>query len=329
MEKTKEKHYNNANHRNVNTRRKNNKKSQSRGKGKTARKVILAIVFVLLVFFVIRMTENGWTYGGFLATIMGHNSKTVDRLEPIYVVVTGESQGLTDSIMLCKYDPKANNAYIISIPRDTFVGDNQNRATANDKINTLYERSPEKLLQEINEITGLNVKYYVNIDTKGLRELIDSIGGVKFNVPIDMDYDDPTKDLHIHLKAGEQVLDGNKAEQVVRFRHNNDSSSYPSEYGDNDIGRMRTQREFISTLVNQLLQKKSISKISEYVKIAKRNVKTNFNFDDIKDYIPYMVDFKTENMETKTLPGEPKLCNGVWLYIPNHSKVQELITEIK
>ena len=319
MDKTKEKHYANA----------KSKNGHNKAKHKNIKKVILAIFFVLLVLFVIRMTENGWSYGGFLATIMGHNSKTVDKLEPIYVVITGESQGLTDSIMLCKYDPKSNNAYIISIPRDTFVGDNQNRATANDKINTLYERSPEKLLQKINEITGLNVKYYVNIDTKGLRELIDSTGGVKFNVPINMDYDDPTQDLHIHLKAGEQVLNGEKAEQVVRFRHNNDGSSYPSEYGDNDIGRMRTQREFISTLVTQLLQKKSISKISEYVKIAKRNVKTNFNFDDIKDYIPYMVDFKTQNMKTYTLPGEPKLCNGVWLYIPSDSKVQELITEIK
>lgn len=329
MTNTKEKHRSNTKHGNVNTRKKNNKRNKKGGNGKTVRRVIGVLFLVLLIFFCIRMTENGWTYGGFLATIMGHNSKTVDKLEPIYVVVTGESQGLTDSIMLCKYDPKANHAYIISIPRDTFVGNNQNRATANDKINTLYERSPEKLLQEVNEITGLNVKYYVNIDTKGLRELIDSIGGVEFNVPIDMDYDDPTQDLHIHLKAGEQVLNGDKAEQVVRFRHNNDGSSYPSEYGDNDIGRMRTQREFISTMVNQLLQKKSISKIKDYISIAKRNVKTNFNFEDIKHYIPYMVDFKTENMETSTLPGEPKLCNGVWLYIPNDGKVESLINEIK
>lgn len=327
--RTKERHHSNSNHRHVDSRNGHNKKYKKKSKGKVIARVIGILFFVLLAFFVIRMTENGWTYGGFLATIMGHNYKTVDKLEPIYVVVTGESQGLTDSIMLCKYDPKANNAYVISIPRDTFTGENQNKATAYDKINTLYERSPEKLLQEINEITGLNVKYYVNIDTKGLRELIDELGGVNFDVPIDMDYDDPTQDLHIHLKAGYQLLDGDKAEQVVRFRHNNDGSSYPSDYGDNDIGRMRTQREFLSTLAKQLLSKKSIGKISQYIKIAKKNVKTNFNFDDIKDYIPYMVDFKTENMETTTLPGEPKLCNGVWLYIPNTSKVEELVSEIK
>ena len=59
------------------------------------------------------MTDNGWTYGGFLATCLGHTSKTVDTLEPIYIIVTGESQGLTDTIMLCEYNPKENTANII------------------------------------------------------------------------------------------------------------------------------------------------------------------------------------------------------------------------
>lgn len=85
-----------------------------------------------------------------------------------------------------------------------------------------------------------------------------------------MDYDDPTQDLHIHLKAGYQLLDGNKAEQVLRFRHNNDGTSYPSSYGDNDIGRMRTQREFLKILMKQVANKKLITNSKEYIRIAKR-----------------------------------------------------------
>lgn len=274
------------------------------------------------------MTENGWSYGGFLATVLGHDHKTVDKLEPIYIVVTGESQGLTDSIMLCQYNPKKNTADIISIPRDTFIGQNESSATSYDKINTLYARSPEKLLEKVNEITGLNVKYYMNIDTKGLRDLIDAMGGVYFDVPIDMDYDDDGQDLHIHLKAGYQLLDGDKSEQVVRFRHNNDGSSYPASYGDNDIGRMRTQRAFITTLMEQLLNKKSVFKIKSYTDILKDNVTTNFNLDDIIHYIPYMVDFKMNNLNTTTLPGQPKLCNGVWLFIPDYSEVNVLMQEM-
>ena len=140
-----------------------------------------------------------------------------------------------------------------------------------------------------------------------------------------MDYDDPTQDLHIHLKAGYQLLDGNKAEQVVRFRHNNDGTSYPSSYGDNDIGRMRTQREFIKVLVKQVANKNLLKNSKSYIKIAKENITTNFNLDTAIDYLPYIIDFNTENLKTTTLPGEPKKCNGVWLYIADDKKTDETI----
>ena len=281
---------------------KNNTNNINKRKNKKIRKKILTIfIFVIVILatlFIIRMNENGWTYGGFLATILGHNSKTAEKLGTVYIVVTGESQNLTDSIMVCAYNPKSNKATIMSIPRDTYTGSNQSKAAASDKINTLYQKSPQKLLDEVNEITGLNIKYYMNIDTKGLQELIDSIGGVNFDVPINMDYDDPTQDLHIHLKAGKQLLDGDKAEQVLRFRHNNDGTSYPSSYGDNDIGRMKTQREFIKVLIQQISNKKSLSDFKQYAQIVKNNVTTNFNIDDIINYIPYIIDFNTENLET-------------------------------
>lgn len=311
---------------------KNNTNNINKRKNKKIRKKILTIflfvIVILATLFIIRMNENGWTYGGFLATILGHNSKTAEKLGTVYIVVTGESQNLTDSIMVCAYNPKSNKATIMSIPRDTYTGSNQSKAAASDKINTLYQKSPQKLLDEVNEITGLNIKYYMNIDTKGLQELIDSIGGVNFDVPIDMDYDDPTQDLHIHLKAGKQLLDGDKAEQVLRFRHNNDGTSYPSSYGDNDIGRMKTQREFIKVLIQQISNKKSLSDFKQYAQIVKNNVTTNFNIDDIIDYIPYIIDFNTENLKTTTLPGEPKKCNGVWLYIPNDEEIDKIIKDM-
>lgn len=327
MNTTKDKYqksqYLNKNINNNNNSIKHNNNIKKRKNQKIRKKILTILMFLIVILgtlFIIRMNENGWTYGGFLATILGHNSKTVDNLDTMYIVVTGESQNLTDSIMVCTYNPKDNQATIMSIPRDTYIGSNQNKASASDKINTLYKKSPESLLKEINKITGLNINYYINIDTKGLREVIDSIGGVYFKVPIDMDYDDQTQNLHIHLKAGNQLLDGDKAEQVLRFRHNNDGTSYPATYGDNDIGRMRTQREFIKILIQQISNKKSLKNIKQYIQIVKNNVTTNFDLDDIIDYIPYIIDLNAENIETTTLPGEPKKYNGVWLYIPNNQQ---------
>lgn len=314
-------------------RQKNETKTCKRHKDKKRRGlqkvlVTIAFIFVILVtLFVIRMSENGWTYGGLLATFLGHNKDTVNRLDTVYIVVTGESQNLTDTIMIVAFNPKQSKLTMMSVPRDTYTDQKKSKATASDKINTLYNKSPETLINKINDITGFDLKYYINVDTKGLRELVDAVDGIYYDVPMDMDYDDDTQDLHIHLKAGYQLLDGNKAEQLVRFRHNNDGSSYPASYGDNDLGRMRTQREFLKELLKQIKSKHLISNLSKYISIAKKNVETNVNMDEMKHYLPYLVDFNPEDIDSCSLPGMPEKCNGVWLYIPDKSKVKELVDE--
>ena len=115
-------------------------------------------------------------------------------------------------------------------------------AKPKDKINSIYsEKNPDKILSKINELTGLNIQYYVTIDNNALIKLVDILGGIEYDVPIDMNYDDKTQNLHIHLKKGVQLIDGKKAEMLLRFRHNNNGTSYSNEYGDNDFGRMKTR----------------------------------------------------------------------------------------
>ena len=121
-----------------------------------------------------------------------------------------------------------------------------------------------------------------------------------------MKYDDPTQNLHINLKAGEQKINGDKAEQLLRFRKNNNGTSYPEEYGDNDTGRMRTQREFIMAVMQQTLKPGNIFKIGQILDIANNYLETNIDFSYIKDYIPYAVEFSTENLATETIPGVNK-----------------------
>jgi hypothetical protein len=114
-----------------------------------------------------------------------------------------------------------------------------------------------------------------------------------------MDYDDEGQNLAIHIKKGEQVLNGEQAEGVVRFRHNNNGTSYPVEYGDNDLGRMKTQREFIKAVIEQTVKIENIFKIKQWLNILEENVKTNLDFETVKDYIPYAVEFNTDDMLTE------------------------------
>lgn len=319
----------------------NNKKNNKRKKMKTWKKVLLiifAILLILLGVFAYKVHINGGGMQGMLATMVGHDENTKKNLGEFRALILGISTDevgseLTDTIMVASYNPNTQKATLLSIPRDTFTGKNTAKATAYEKINALYGRKsrPDETLAAVNELTGLNIEYYVVVKTEALIKLVDAIGGVTFDVPIDMNYDDTSQNLHIHLKAGEQKLDGDKAEQLVRFRHNNNGTSYPSEYGDNDIGRMRTQREFVMQVIKQTAKPENIFKLGQILDIASEYVITNIDINTAKDYIPYIVEFNTENIITATLPGTVpslKTTNNVSIYVVNKKEAKELIEKI-
>ena len=324
-------------------KRNNRNRRKTKAKKSTGKKILIGILIVILLgiaWFTYRTYKNGWGLSGMLATVVGHDENTKKNLSEIKVLILGVSTDLdsqlTDTIMVASYNPNTQKANLLSIPRDSYTGKNTAKATASLKINALYniEKTPEKTLKAVNEITGLDIKYYVIVKTEALIQLVDAIGGVEFNVPIDMKYDDPTQDLHIDLKAGTQKLDGEKAEQVLRFRHSNPDkitgqmSTYPSEYGNDDFGRMRTQRDFISALLKQTLKPGNIFKLGEILEIAHKNVETNLELSYIKDYIPYAVEFNTDNLQTATLPGttpDMKDTNNVSIFVINKKLSTELI----
>ena len=281
------------------------------------------------------MYKNGWGVKSLIQTAMGQSEKKLQNLEPFTVLLLGVSEDisskLSDTIIVASYNPKTQKATLLSIPRDTFIGTNKNKANSYDKINALYQKSPEKTLDTVNKITGLNIKYYAVISNNALVEVVDTIGGVEFDVPIDMNYDDSSQKLSIHLKKGMQKLNGEQAEGLVRFRHNNNNTSYPSSYGDNDLGRMRTQREFLKEVAKQTIKLKNITKIGSFVDILKENVTTNItNWSLIKDYIPYAIDFNTENLEMANIPGTTGSLgpNNLSFFIYDKSATEKLVKEL-
>ncbi len=317
---------------------KNNKKKRPK---KVLKKIMLLIILILIIaggLFAYRVHLNGGGMTGMLATMIGHDENTKKNLAEFKVLLLGistdqEGVELTDTIIVASYNPNTQKATLLSIPRDTYTGKNIAKATAYEKINALYGRKhrADETLKAVNEITGLNIEYYAVVKTEALIKLVDVIGGVNFNVPIDMDYDDVTQDLHIHLKKGEQLLDGDKAEQVLRFRKNSDGTSYPTEYGDNDLGRMRTQREFIMQVIKQTAKPENIFKLGQILDVAKEDLITNIDFNVAKDYIPYAVEFDTENLLTEALPGTvPSLAqtNNVSIFVIDKEETEELIERL-
>ena len=152
-------------------------------------------------------------YDPLSATALGidpEKLKTVGRLNILVLGESGIGDGykLTDSIMVASYNPQTQQASILSIPRDTYIGKrNKDTASANYlasyKMNATYRNGEnlEETIECVNNITGLDLEHYILIDTDAIIEIVDAIGGVWFDVPIDMNYDDSSQNLHIHLKA--------------------------------------------------------------------------------------------------------------------------------
>ena len=318
-------------------KKKNRKKEKKNGPIKKFIKKCLTIILIALIviglLFFIKVKKNGGGVKGVLYTILGQSVENKDSFKPINVLLLGISEDiskkLTDTIIVCSYNPKTSNAYMISVPRDTFVGTSEETAKGSEKINSLYSRGgPDKIVKAVENITSMDIDYYAVIDNNAVIEIVDIIGGVTFDIPIDMDYDDPTQDLHIHLNAGVQNVNGSEAEQLLRFRHNNDGTSYPAEYGDNDFGRMKTQRNFIMETLKQTLKIKNIFNAKNIIDTVFENIETDLVVDEVLGYVPTVVDINFDEISNYQLPGESKKCNDLWFFIADKDKTKTLIDDL-
>lgn len=297
--------------------------------------IITAITLLMIMIvglFCGRLVKNGLTLRGMLMTSIGQQEEDIQNLEPLYCLVMGISEDisteLTDTIMLCAYFPQEQKVSILSIPRDTFIGDDKDNTTSYDKINALYQKSPENTLEAVRKLTGVDVRNYVVINNNALEKVIDAVGGIYFDVPIDMWYDDPTQDLHIYINKGYQLLNGENAVKVLRFRHNNDMSTYPKEYGEQDLGRMRTQREFIKAAASQILSSNNILKLNEILEIVFDNIQTNLSISELIKYIPSATEFNVENMKTEALPGVADYLGALSFFIVNENQSEQMVSSL-
>lgn len=248
---------------------------------------------------------------------------SINREQPLNLLVLGlDEEGMrTDVILLFNYNPELSKLNILSVARDTRVFARGRYL----KINALYSAGKEELAaEEIHQITGLSVNYYLTLSFKGFRKIIDTLGGVEFNVPFHMVYDDPDQDLHIHLNKGIQLLNGNKAEQLVRYRKGNKAGQ---GYIDGDIGRIKMQQDFVKALIKQKLNLRLITKAVDIFNILSEYVKTNLNMTDITQYIAGIKKIKADEIKAFTLPGESAVKNDAWYYIYNEEMTAKMIRD--
>lgn len=264
--------------------------------------------------------------------------ESTEQVGMINMLLIGVDEGgyRSDTIMLVSVDGYSGRVNILSIPRDTMV---KPEGYTTQKINALIglgreaanagkiSEPEEMLIDEVKELTGLPVHYFMSVDFDGFKDIIDAVDGVDFNVPYNMNYDDPTQNLHIHLNTGMQHLDGQAAHDFVRFRHNNNGSA-PGEYVMGDEGREYWQQEFLKELVKQKLKSKYLSKIDDLFKVVKEKVRTNYTMKDLLNHLHLVQEIDVENIGSYQLPGEAQYLSDLWWYIYDEDKSRELINEV-
>lgn len=231
------------------------------------------------------------------------------------LVVGVDKDGIRSDVnMLVSVNAKEKTVNILSIPRDTRVRLGNGYAKINACLGK--EDGDILLIETVRELTGLPVHSFCKINFEGVRNVIDLLGGVEYNVPIDMDYDDPAQDLHIHLKKGLQVLDGADAEGLLRFR---------SGYKNADLGRINTQQDFLKELVRQKLKLKYVLKIIPVMGEMKNNLETDLSTGELISYAWKFRNGDNITLKSHTLPGSPKTIGGVSYYICNESATETLV----
>lgn len=212
------------------------------------------------------------------------------------ILVSGldDDNGGSDTNILVRFDVPNKRIDLVSLPRDTLLH-NEYR---NNKLNFAYAKGgTELLMEQIENLLGIPVDFYVTVNLKGFIALVDQIDGVDFDIPINMDYDDPYQDLHIHFTKGPRHLNGQEAMEVVRFRHNNDGTGYGTE----DIGRIGTQQAFLKAVFQKMLA--NPQKITAYAQIFSEYVKTDLAVSELAWFGQEALLMGMDKLSFSTLPG--------------------------
>ena len=239
----------------------------------------------------------------------------------------------TDVIMLVNFNMKKGSLSVMQLPRDTYIEIDRVRGRINTTMKTMrsaaYSKNPtlsqDELLKAgmagmcelLEKSLCIQIDGYAHVNLEGFRGIIDAIGGVPMDVPYDMDYEDPEQDLYIHLKAGNQLLDGKKAEMFVRFRDG---------YIQADIGRIDAQKLFMTALFKQLKSSMTVSTIPKLAEQIFKYVTTDVPLADIIIYAKELLGVDMENISMMTLHGAAlQTDSGAWYYCMNRAATLDMI----
>lgn len=225
--------------------------------------------------------------------------------------------GLSDSMLLLRFDPEAEKVSVLSIPRDTRV---YIEGYGVRKINHANDYGGPALTASVASelLGGIKIDRYVRVNVQGVEKLIDALGGVTVNVPKDMKYNDFSQHLYIDLKKGIQHLDGDKAMQFLRYRYD----------GLGDISRVQRQQMLMRAAVEQTLKPATVIKVPKILSVIQSHLDTNLTVRELMALSNFASKTDRSGVKMMMLPGDFNSGDErVSYWLPNHRKINRLMTQ--
>lgn len=241
-----------------------------------------------------------------------------DGVSTILLMGTDSGGARTDTMMLLTMDRPNGWVSLVSIPRDTLV----NGSYTVPKINSVYGANNggaegiEMIMTRVQQCIGYRPDGYVLLHLDTFEQFVDALGGVTFDVPTDMFYNDPSQDLYIALNQGLQTLSGEDAMGLVRFR---------SGYADADLGRVQVQRQFLSALMEQAVSLKGVIKSPQLLQILLSGSETDLTVGNLLWLAETALTADLAHLDTATLPGSSREIGGGSYYVLDPAGVAQTV----
>jgi polyisoprenyl-teichoic acid--peptidoglycan teichoic acid transferase len=251
-----------------------------------------------------------------LTSDLKDNSASERQKRAGYLELVNSFEGLSDTMLLLRFDPDKETLSVLSIPRDTRVHLNGYGVR---KINHANEYGgPALTTAALSDLLGgIKIHRYVRVNVQGIEKLVDALGGVTVDVPKDMKYNDFSQHFYIDLKKGRQHLDGNKAVQFLRFRYD--------ELGD--ISRVQRQQMLMRSVVEQTLQPATIVKIPKILSVIQSHIDTNLTIQELMGLANFAASTERSDVKMMMLPGDfnndGRTAVSYWL--PNEDRIAKLM----
>jgi LCP family protein required for cell wall assembly len=238
--------------------------------------------------------------------------------DPSYLETVNSVEGLSDVILLLRFNPVTNQLIPLSIPRDTrTLIEGYGYRKINDANRYGGPAMAAKTVSEL--LGGIQIDRYIRINVFGVEKLVDALGGVDLYVPHDMKYQDDSQHLYINLQQGQQHLNGEQALQFLRFRND--------QLGD--IGRIQRQQILLRALVDQNLTLNTLTRLPKLLSVVKDHIDTNLSLEEIGALAGFAAQIQHSDVNMLMLPGDfsdPKQYQASY-WMPNYQAIDTMMAQ--